>query len=48
MVYGCYDVELELAVRGRLEDARIDLDLLDTGTIEFFKGCDNASLFAST
>jgi hypothetical protein len=31
-----------------LENARIDLDLFDTGTIEFLEGCDNASLFAGT
>lgn len=47
MVYGGYDVEFELAVRGGLEDARVDLDLFDTGAVELFEGSDNAGLFAS-
>jgi hypothetical protein len=31
-----------------LENARINLDLLDTGAIELFECCDNACLLAST
>ena len=29
-----------------MEDARIDFYLLDTGTVEFFQGCDDAGFFA--
>jgi hypothetical protein len=31
-----------------LEDARVDLDLLDTGAVEFFEGRDDTSLLAGT
>lgn len=46
MVYGRDDVELELAVCGGLENACIDLNLLDTGSIELFERCDDACLLA--
>ena len=46
MVYGCDDVELEFAVCGGLEDACIDLDLLNTGPVELLERCNNACLLA--
>lgn len=46
MVYGCDDIEFELAVRRRLKDAGVNLDFLDTRSIEFFERCDDASLLA--
>ena len=46
VVYGCDDVEFELAVRGRLEDAGVDLDLLDTRAVEFFERCNDTRLLA--
>ena len=46
VVYGGDDVELEFAVRRGLEDARVDLDLLDTGTVHLLERCDDARLFA--
>jgi hypothetical protein len=48
VVYGCYNVEFEFAIGSGLENARVDLDLFDTRAIEFFEGCDDASLFAGT
>jgi hypothetical protein len=46
VVYGSDDVEFEFAVRGGLEDACVDLDLFDTGTVEFFECCNNARLLS--
>ena len=40
------DVELELAVRGGREDARVDLDLLHAGAVELAECRDYAGLFA--
>jgi hypothetical protein len=44
VVHGGYDIKLELAICSGLEDTRVDFDLFDTGTVEFFEGCDDASL----
>lgn len=46
MVDRGHDVEFELAVAGRLEDARVDLDFLDAGAVELFEGCDDAGFLA--
>lgn len=46
VVDGGYDVELELSVAGGLEDARVDLYLLDAGAVEFLERGDNAGFFA--
>jgi hypothetical protein len=46
VVYGSDNVEFEFTVRGGLEDACIDLDLFDTGAIEFFECCNNARLLS--
>lgn len=46
MIDRCDDVEFELAVRGGLEDARVDLDLFDAGAVQFAQGGDDAGLFA--
>jgi hypothetical protein len=46
VVYRGDNVELELAVRRGLEDASVDLDLLDTWAIELFQGCDDAGFLA--
>jgi hypothetical protein len=48
VVYGCDDVEFELAVRGCLEDTGVDLDLLDTRAVEFFERCYDTRLLACT
>ena len=48
MVNGGNDVELEFAVGCGLEDARIDLDFLDTGAVELFEGCDDTCLLSGT
>ena len=48
MVDGGDDVELEFAIRGRLEDAGVDLDLFHAGAVERAQGGDYAGLFAST
>jgi hypothetical protein len=48
VINGGYDVELELAIRRSLEDARIDLDLFDAGPIELFESRDDAGLLACT
>lgn len=42
-----YDVEFQFAARRRLEDARVDLDLLDAGSEKFFEGGHYSRLFAS-
>jgi len=47
VVNGGYDVEFEFAIRSCLKDTRIDLDLLDTGTVELLEGCNDARLLAS-
>lgn len=44
MIYGCDDVEFEFAVAGRLEDARVDLDLFHAGPVQFFQCRDYAGL----
>jgi len=46
VVYGCDDVEFELAVRSCLKDAGVDFDLLDTRPVELLERCDNAGLLA--
>lgn len=46
MVYGSDDVEFEFAVRGSLEDARVDLDLFDTGAVKLFECGDYARLLS--
>ena len=46
VVDGGDDVEFEFAVRGRLEDARVNFDLFDAGAVEGAEGGDYASLFA--
>lgn len=46
MIYRGNNVEFEFAVRGRLEDTRVNLDFLDTGPIEFFERRNNARLLA--
>jgi len=48
VVDGGNNVEFEFTVRGGLEDTRIDLDLLDTGTVEFFESGNNARFLACT
>lgn len=40
------DVEIELAVAGRLEDSGVDLDLFDSRTEEFLEGRDDAGFLA--
>jgi hypothetical protein len=47
VVYGGDDIEFEFAIRGCLEHARIDLDLLDTGAVELLERCDDACLLPS-
>lgn len=42
MVYGGYNVELEFAIRGCLEDTGINLDLLDTRPIKLLERCNDA------
>ena len=46
VVDGGDDVEFELAVRRRLEDAGVDFDLLDAGAVEGAEGGDDAGLLA--
>jgi hypothetical protein len=46
VVDGGDDVEFEFAVAGRLEDARVDLDLLDSGAVQFFERGYDASLLS--
>jgi hypothetical protein len=46
VVYRSDDVEFEFAVCRGLEDARVDLDLLDTGAIQLLECCDDARLLA--
>lgn len=46
VVDGRDDIEFDLAIRGGLEDARVDLDLFDTGAVELLQGGDNAGLFS--
>ena len=46
MVDRGHDVEFEFSVRGRLEDARVDFDLLYTGSVEFFQCCYNSCFLA--
>ena len=46
MVEGSDNVEFKFAVRGGLEDARIDFNLFDTGAVEFFERRNNARLLA--
>lgn len=46
MVDGGDDVEFKFAVGGRLEDARVDFDLLDAGAVEGAEGGDHAGFFA--
>lgn len=48
MVYRRNDIELEFAVRGGLEDASVDFDLLDAWAVEFLEGGDYACLLACT
>ena len=48
MVYGCNDVEFELAVRGCLKDTGVDLYLLDTRAVELFERCNDTRLLACT
>lgn len=48
MIHGCDNVEFEFAVRGCLENARINLDLLNAGTVELAEGGDNAGFLAGT
>jgi hypothetical protein len=48
VVDGGYDVELELPVRGGLEDSRVDLDLFNAWPVQLFERGDNASLFPCT
>lgn len=46
MVYGGDNVELQLAVRSRLEDTRIDLDLFDSRAVELFERRNDAGLLS--
>lgn len=46
MIDGSDDVELELAIRGRLEHAGVDLDLLDAGAVQLAEGSYYASFLA--
>jgi hypothetical protein len=46
VVYRGDDIELKLAVRGGLEDTRVDLDLFDSRTVELFEGRDDSRLLA--
>jgi hypothetical protein len=46
VVYGGDDVEFELSVRAGLEDARVDLDLLNARPEEFFEGRYDAGFLA--
>lgn len=46
MVYGCDNVEFELAVCGRLENTSVDLDLFDTRTVQLLESRNNAGLLA--
>jgi hypothetical protein len=48
VVYGSDDVEFEFAVRRGLEYARVDLDLLDTWTVELFQRGDDARFLPGT
>ena len=47
MVYRRHDVEFELAVRRRLEDARVDFDLFGAGAVEGFQEAEDTGFFAS-
>lgn len=46
VVHGGDDVEFDFAVGGGLEDARVDLDLFNAGTVELLEGGDDTGLFA--
>ena len=46
VVDGGYDVEFQLAVRGRLEDPGVDFDLFDAGAVQGAEGGDDAGFFA--
>lgn len=46
VIDGCDDVEFEFAVRGRLEDSRVDFDLLDAGAVEGAEGGDDTGFLA--
>lgn len=46
MVDRCDDIEFDFFVGRGEEDARVDLDLFDTGAVESFKGADDASFLA--
>jgi hypothetical protein len=48
VVDGGDNVELELAVRRGLEDARVDFDLFDAWAVELFERGDDAGLLAGT
>jgi len=48
MVYGGDDVEFQFAARRCLKDARIDLNLLGTGTVECTQSGKDAGFLAST
>ena len=47
VIYGSNDIELELAVRGRLENTRVNLDLFYTWPIELSQCCDYPRLLSS-
>lgn len=46
MVYRRYNVELEFPVARGLENSCVDLDLLDSGAVEFFESRNNPSFLA--
>lgn len=48
MVDGRDDVEFELAIRGRLENARVNFDLFGAGAEEGFQEAEDPGFFAST
>lgn len=46
VVNGSYNIEFEFAIGRRLKDACVNLNLFDTGTVQFFEGCDDSRFLA--
>lgn len=47
VIYGGDNIEFELSIRSSLENACVDLDLFDTGAVQFFQRSYNPGLLAS-
>lgn len=48
MVYGGHNVEFEFAITAGLKHSRVNLDLLDTRSVELLECCNNACFLAGT